>query len=253
MKKAKPKAKPKKTAKKKVQNKAVKKTAKKSKPAPKKQIVKKAVEIKKPVKKVVEVKKVPEPEKKPQRKYNPNEFFHVYLALGSNVGDREEYIEQAITLLRETQGIKVMRRASNYETEAQGRKNQAAFINSVVAINTNIAPDKLLAVTQSIEDTLGRERGVEWGPRTIDIDILLYGSEVISEDNLIIPHALMHERMFVLEPLKQIAPYTKHPVLDRTITELFNDKKEESSDGYDDELSGYKEVKRGISDDYERW
>ena len=110
-----------------------------------------------------------------------------------------------------------------------------------------------METTQSIEDTLGRERGAEWGPRTIDIDILLYGNEIVSDDTLSIPHPLMHERMFVLEPLMEIAPHVTHPVLDRTIQELFEDKKSETSDAVDDELHGFRETKRGISDDYERW
>ena len=161
----------------------------------------------------------------------------VYLGLGSNVGDREEYIEQAITLLRETPGIRVVRRAANFETEPEGRVPQSSFINSAVEISTNYLPIKLLEIAQSIEDTLGLERGVEWGPRIIDIDILLYGNEVYSDNELIIPHPLMHERLFVLEPLKQIAPHVVHPVLETTIAELFQDKKAENAEKYDDSFS----------------
>lgn len=163
-----------------------------------------------------------------------NPITTVYLGLGSNVGDREEYIEQAISLLKETPGIKVIRRASNFETEAEGKTPQPLFINSAVEISTDLPPAKLLEVTQSIEDTLGRERGVEWGPRTIDIDILLYGDTVVSDNDLTIPHPLMHERLFVLEPLKQIAPHVIHPMLDRKISELFEDKKSEGAENYED-------------------
>ncbi len=249
--------------------------------APKKKVVKAA---KKPVKKIaskpakkavkLEVKKPPKakvlkPEKAPKKvpltkeeraaKYANERSLKpiaVYLGIGSNVGDREEYIEQAITLLKETKEIKFVRRSSNYETKAVGGRSQAPYINSTAEISTKLGPSELLETLQSMEDTLGRERGLEWGPRTIDIDILLYGSSVISEDNLSIPHPLMHERMFVLEPLKEIAPHINHPVLERTINELYLEKKnsgDSSSDSYDEELGGFKEMKRGISDDYERW
>lgn len=181
----------------------------------------------------------------------PNPITAVYLGLGSNVGDREEYIEQAISLLKETPGIKVIRRASNFETEAEGKTPQPLFINSAVEISTDLPPAKLLEVTQSIEDTLGRERGVEWGPRIIDIDILLYGDTVVSDNDLTIPHALMHERIFVLEPLKQIAPHVIHPMFDRTISELFEDKKSEGAENYDDRFQGFERAKRGLTDDFD--
>ncbi len=226
---------------------------KKAKPKVVKKVAKKTPVVSKAKVKVAKVVVKSGKDKKIVLKPKTNEIKTVYLALGSNVGDREEYIEQAITLLRETPGIKVVRRASNYETEAEGKRNQAAFINSAVEITTNLAPEKLLEITQSMEDTLGRERGVEWGPRTIDIDILLFGRDVISTDDLTVPHPLMHERMFVLEPLKEIAPHVIHPVLERTITELYEDRKLEVKEKYDDELPGFREIKRGISDDYERW
>lgn len=188
----------------------------------------------------------------PEEIAKPNPVRTVYLALGSNVGDREEYIEQAITLLKETPHIKVVRRASNFETEAEGKTPQPLFINSAVEISTDLPPAKLLEVTQSIEDTLGRERGVEWGPRIIDIDILLYGDTVVSDNDLTIPHALMHERLFVLEPLKQIAPHVIHPMFDRTISELFEDKKAEGAENYDDRFQGFERSKRGLTEDFDR-
>ncbi len=190
-----------------------------------------------------------------QKSAKPAEYKTVFISLGSNVGDREEYIEQAITLLRETPGIKVIRRSSNFETQPQGRKNQPLFINAAVEISTNYSPQNLLELLQGFEDTLGRDRSLEWGPRTIDMDILLYSNELISEDNLTVPHPLMHERLFVLEPLKEIAPNVVHPILERTIKELYHDKKAEGmeSEKYDEDLPGFREVKRGIADDYERW
>lgn len=227
-----------------------KKPAKKIKAAPRKNIKAKAKTAPaiKAVKEKAPVK--PIPQKFKPKKAGPQQ---VFIGLGSNVGDREEYIEQAIALLKETKGIKVVRRSSNYETKPEGKKAQPLFINSVVEISTAIEPMKLLELTQSFEDTLGRERGVEWGPRTIDIDILLYGDELISEDDLTIPHPLMHERLFVLEPLVEIAPLVMHPILERTMKELYNDKKIEAGEKYEDEMAGFRELKKGIAEDYEHW
>lgn len=227
--------------------KTAKKTVKKSKKPAKKT-------SKKPAKKAVKSSKKND-RKSAAKSAKQAEFKTVFLSLGSNVGDREEYIEQAITLLRETPGIKVVKRSSNFETQPQGKKNQPLFINAAVEISTSFTPQGLLELLQGFEDTLGRDRSLEWGPRTIDMDILLFGDELISEDNLTVPHPLMHERLFVLEPLKEIAPNVSHPILERTIKELYNDKKAEGieSEKYDEDLPGFREVKRGIADDYERW
>ncbi|MDD5382703.1 MAG: 2-amino-4-hydroxy-6-hydroxymethyldihydropteridine diphosphokinase [Candidatus Margulisbacteria bacterium] len=180
-------------------------------------------------------------------------FTAVYLGLGSNVGDREEYIEQAIFLMEKNPNIEVIKRSANHETEPEGGGSQPPFINATVAIKTKLRPHKLLDVCQEIETTLGREREIEWGPRTIDIDILLYGGEIVSDDKLQIPHPLMHERLFVLKPLKEIAPQVIHPILEKTIEALFDERKAELGEKYDDELPGFKEIKGGGYDDYERW
>ncbi|MDD4179383.1 MAG: 2-amino-4-hydroxy-6-hydroxymethyldihydropteridine diphosphokinase [Candidatus Margulisbacteria bacterium] len=177
----------------------------------------------------------------------------VYLSLGSNVGDREEYIEQAVFLLEKNPNIQVAKRSSNYETEAEGGADQPPFINAAVEIRTKLPPHKLLEICQEIETALGRERELEWGPRTIDIDILLYEGEIVSDDKLQIPHPLMHERLFVLKPLKEIAPRAIHPVLEKTIEALFEERKAEGGDKYDDELPGFKDIRSGGIDDYERW
>jgi 7,8-dihydro-6-hydroxymethylpterin-pyrophosphokinase len=94
---------------------------------------------------------------------------------------------------------------------------------------------------------------VEWGPRTIDIDILLYDGEVVSDDKLQIPHPLLHERIFVLKPLREIAKSLIHPVMEKTIDALYEERKTEVGEKYDDELPGFKEIKGGGYDDYERW
>ncbi|OGC10835.1 2-amino-4-hydroxy-6-hydroxymethyldihydropteridine diphosphokinase [candidate division WOR-1 bacterium RIFOXYC2_FULL_37_10] len=178
----------------------------------------------------------------------------VYLGLGSNVGDKEEYIEQAVFLIGKIKGVDILRRSSNYETEPEGGVDQPFFINAVIEIKTAFSPHKLLEELQTIENALGREREVEWGPRTIDIDILLYGNNVISDDTLQIPHQLMHERLFVLQPLKELSPRLVHPILEKTIISLYDERKAElGTDKYDDELPGFKEIKKGGYDDFERW
>ncbi len=211
--------------------------------AKKKKITKSAPRSEKPEKK----------DKRVKRKLKKEGLRVVYVGLGSNVGDREEYIEQAVFLLGKTKGIAVIKRSTNYETEAEGVADQPPFLNAAMEIETTLPPHKLLSVIQETENTLGRERGIEWGPRTIDIDILLYEDEIISDDKLQIPHPLLHERLFILQPLAEIAPEAIHSTLEKTISELYEEKKSEVKEKYDDELPGFKEIKGGIPDDYERW
>ncbi len=218
--------------------KVVKKVAKKAvkKPAVKKQ--KAVLPAVKTSKKALKLKKGP----------------HIaYLGLGSNVGDREEYIEQAIFLLSKTPGVKVMKKSANCETEPEGNTDQPQFLNAVVQIQTTLDPYKLLSMVQETENALGRERDVEWGPRTIDLDILLYDDQIISDDKLQIPHPLLHERIFVLKPLSEIAPGAVHPALERKIIDLYEERKSDIGGKYDDELPGFKDIKKGVPDDYERW
>ena len=207
---------------------------------------------KKAKKKMVGKKKVVRKKAKKARKGKKGVAM-AYLSLGSNVGDREEYIEQAVFLLEKNPNIEVAKRSSNYETEPEGGGTQPPFINAALEIKTKLSPHKLLEVCQEIETTLGREREIEWGPRTIDIDILLYNGEIISDDKLQIPHPLMHERLFVLKPLRDIASHLVHPVLEKSIETLYDERKAELGEKYDDELPGFKEIKGGAYDDYERW
>ena len=176
-----------------------------------------------------------------------------YLGLGSNVGDREEYIEQAIFLLSKTPGIKIRKKSANYETEPEGNSDQPQFLNAAIEVQTMFDPYKLLSVLHETENALGRERDVEWGPRTIDLDILLYDDQIVSDDKLQIPHPLLHERLFVLKPLSEIAPKAIHPALEKTIVDIYEERKNEIGDKYDDDLPGFKDIKKGMPDDYERW
>lgn len=149
-----------------------------------------------------------------------------YLGLGSNIGDRIGYIQQAYKLLADTQGIEVVNTSSLYETEPVGFEDQEWFINAVIEISTTLNAVELLIQCQRIEGQLGRKRlpdEPQWGPRTIDIDILLYDNEIISEANLQIPHPRLHQRAFALVPLLELAPNLVHPVINKTILEIHNE------------------------------
>lgn len=188
--------------------------------------------------------------KKPRSVKGPKRIF---IGLGSNLGDREEYIEQACFLIGKIKGVQLVKRSSNYETEPEGESDQPNYINAAIEIRSELPPGKLLEEFHTIENALGREREVEWGPRTIDIDLLFYDNQIISEDNLQVPHPMLHERMFVLDPLKEIAPDFIHPALEKRIDELYEEKKVEDGHTYDDELPGFKKLNNAVLDDYERW
>jgi len=143
----------------------------------------------------------------------------VYLSLGSNLGNREENLDQAIALLA-APGLAILRRSHIYETEAQQVRDQPWFLNLIVEAETDLFPKQLLARIHKIEQQLGRKRTRPMGPRTIDIDIILYGHSVIDTAELIVPHARMAERRFVLEPLAELAPDLRHPVTRRTVREM---------------------------------
>jgi 2-amino-4-hydroxy-6-hydroxymethyldihydropteridine diphosphokinase len=143
----------------------------------------------------------------------------VYLGLGSNLGDRAAHLEQALEGLAAV-GVTVVRRSSFYATEPLGFAPQHWFLNAVVEAQTELMPRQLLRATQEVERSLGRRRLVRNGPRTLDIDILLYASIVVSMTDLRIPHPRMAERRFVLVPLREIAPALRHPTLRRSVAEL---------------------------------
>ena len=146
----------------------------------------------------------------------------VYIGIGSNLGDREEHCLKAIRLFSE-KGILVTRRSSMYETEPWGVKDQPKFLNMAIEGETGLTPAGLLEVLKMTEDEVGRTKTYRWGPRVIDLDILLYDDLVISTPELTIPHPRMHEREFVLRPLAEIAPEKIHPMLKKTMRELLSD------------------------------
>jgi 2-amino-4-hydroxy-6-hydroxymethyldihydropteridine diphosphokinase len=129
-----------------------------------------------------------------------------YIGLGSNLADREGTIEQAVGLLGAEPGIEVVVVSSLRETEPWGRVAQPAFLNGAVAVETTLEPRALLGVLLDVERRLGRVRDERWGPRTIDLDLLLYGDVVLDEPGLTVPHPRLHERAFALEPLQDLDP-----------------------------------------------
>jgi 2-amino-4-hydroxy-6-hydroxymethyldihydropteridine diphosphokinase len=145
-----------------------------------------------------------------------------YLSLGSNLDDREFNLRRAMELLASPE-VRIKRTSSLYETEPQDLPHQPWFLNIAVEIETSLFPLQLLARIQRIEKELGRQRIVPKGPRTIDIDILLFGNFAIDSVKLQVPHPRMNDRRFVLEPLAEIVPDLRHPVNRRTIREMLGE------------------------------
>ena len=143
-----------------------------------------------------------------------------YLGLGSNIGDRKQQLLKAIDLIGNIKGIKVTKQSSIYETAPIGYTDQPNFLNLCLEIETELSPQQLLKHCLDIEQQLHRVREIRWGPRTLDIDILLYSDNIIETDNLSIPHPRMQERAFVLIPLNDIASDKKDPRLNQKIHDL---------------------------------
>jgi 2-amino-4-hydroxy-6-hydroxymethyldihydropteridine diphosphokinase len=148
-----------------------------------------------------------------------------YIALGSNLGDRHAYLDRALALVRAVPGVAVSRVSCYRETEpVGGPAGQGRYLNAVAELQSALDAPALLQALLTIEQQIGRVRGELWGPRTIDLDLLLYGTEIIEHHepvlDLSVPHPRMHERRFVLEPLAEIAPLAVHPVLQSTAADL---------------------------------
>jgi 2-amino-4-hydroxy-6-hydroxymethyldihydropteridine diphosphokinase len=144
-----------------------------------------------------------------------------HIALGANLGDRGKNLRDALARLDATDGLRVLRVSSFIENPAVGGPaDSPPFLNAAAAVETTLGPRALLDRLLDVERELGRERREKWGPRPIDLDLLLYGDQVLHEDRLTVPHPLMHERRFVLQPLAEIAPGVIHPALSVEIHQL---------------------------------
>lgn len=152
----------------------------------------------------------------------PQEFaVDAYIALGSNLGDREAHLTAAIEALRARPGVRITAVSRVYETAPVGPPPQGPYLNAVVRLRTRLAPRELLAALLEIEAAEGRQReSGRWGARTLDLDLLFYGSLEVDEPGLCVPHPRLHERAFVLAPLRDVAPDLVHPRLGKTVAEL---------------------------------
>jgi 2-amino-4-hydroxy-6-hydroxymethyldihydropteridine diphosphokinase len=143
----------------------------------------------------------------------------VYIGIGSNLGDREKNCSRSVDFL-EKNGIVIRQESSLYETIPWGLRDQPLFLNMVIKVETELKPQELLELLKNVEIEVGREKSSRWGPRIIDLDILLYDDIALNEETLTVPHPYLHKRDFALIPLCEIAPDVKHPVLQLTMREL---------------------------------
>lgn len=168
----------------------------------------------------------------------------VYLGLGTNLGDRWANLREALRLLAEGPGLRLLRCSQVYETEPWGVAEQPRFLNCTAEVAATLEPEALLSRCQAIEREVGRAPGPRWGPRLIDVDILLYGAQVVNLSHLEIPHTRLHLRAFALIPLAELAPSAVHPTLARSVSELA-----QIADGQDGVMpAGMIELALGCSD-----
>lgn len=148
-----------------------------------------------------------------------------YLGIGSNMGDKRKYIDDAINLLKNDDNVRLVKVSDLIVTKAYGYTEQDDFLNGAIAIDTLYDPYELLDFISSIEQNANRKREIHWGPRTLDLDILLYENFVSDDPKLTVPHIDMQNREFVLKPLSQIAPYAFHSVLNKSVIQLYSELK----------------------------
>lgn len=152
-----------------------------------------------------------------------------FVAFGSNMGDKRAYIEEALKAIEEHKQIRVKKVSDFYETKPYGGVEQEDFLNGVVMFDTLLYPKELLVFLQDLEKRAGRERLVHWGPRTLDLDILFYGSRILCEEDLTVPHPDMKNRDFVLKPMAEIAPHFIHPVYGKSMKEMLQELNQKES------------------------
>jgi 2-amino-4-hydroxy-6-hydroxymethyldihydropteridine diphosphokinase len=145
-----------------------------------------------------------------------------YLLIGGNVGNRSGYLQQAVNILNATCG-KVINKSALYETAAWGNTDQASFLNQALALETGLSAESLMTEILAIEEQIGRKRSERYGPRTIDIDILLFNEEIHNSANLTVPHPELQNRRFALKPLADIGAHLQHPLLKKTVSALLDE------------------------------
>ncbi len=145
-----------------------------------------------------------------------------YISLGSNLGNRIGSLKEALDRLGGSEEVIIVKRSPVYETQPVGPQDQRWFLNLVIGVQTTLDPESLLDRLLAVEDQMGRKRDEHWGPRNIDLDILLYDDRIVNTNRLIIPHPRLHQRRFVLVPLSEIASQASHPILKKTIRELLD-------------------------------
>jgi 2-amino-4-hydroxy-6-hydroxymethyldihydropteridine diphosphokinase len=146
--------------------------------------------------------------------------YRVFLGLGSNIGERGKFLNRAVAEIKKVRDTKIVWTSSVYETDPVGKTDQPKFLNAAVEIETRLGPKELYAEVRMIEQRLGRTAKERWGPREIDVDILLYDGLVFHDDEVTVPHPEMERRKFVLVPLREIAPDLVHPINGMTMEEL---------------------------------
>lgn len=148
------------------------------------------------------------------------EWHTAYIGVGGNMGDKEKNVKMALEFISNSYGTKITKTSKFYDTKPVGYLEQEDFLNCAIEVKTLLNPLELVRFLLSIEKELKRVRVIRWGPRTVDLDVLLYDNVISSIEEIILPHPRMQERMFVLEPMSDIAPYAIHPILNKTIIQM---------------------------------